>query len=109
MTSDEEKKARAAVIDEEINAAGHIYQALLHERSELQEAGFYPNSKFWAAPVLIIIGLTPGCSRDDIRKALTRPISEKELTNVLTALRRQGVTENKGTKKRPKWYLRNNS
>jgi hypothetical protein len=55
--------------------------------------------------IFSVIQSHPGCSRDDVRKHLTVPISERELTNALTRLRRQGRIQNQGTRKNPIWYI----
>lgn len=55
--------------------------------------------------ILTIIKENPGLSRQEIFVKLDDPdISRQELTNCLTTLRRQGRTENRGTRKNPHWY-----
>lgn len=56
--------------------------------------------------IFSVIQSHPGCSRDDVRKHLTAPISERELTNALTRLRRHGRIQNQGTRKNPIWHAK---
>lgn len=55
--------------------------------------------------IFAVIQSHPGCSRDDVRKHLIEAMSETELTNALTRLRRQGRIQNQGTRKNPIWYI----
>lgn len=54
--------------------------------------------------VLAVIKKNPGIARQEIFDALWPDVLQSELTNYLTALRRQGKIENRGTRKYPNWY-----
>ena len=55
--------------------------------------------------ILALIEKNPGINRQQIFIHLGKPdIPSNELTNGLTALRRQGKIENRGTRKNPSWY-----
>lgn len=55
--------------------------------------------------IVDIIKKNPGISRSELLIEMENPhISDQELTNCLTTLRRRGWTENQGTRKNPKWY-----
>lgn len=55
--------------------------------------------------ILGLIEKEPGINRQEIFDKLWPDILQNELTNGLTALRRQGKIENRGTRKYPSWYL----
>lgn len=54
--------------------------------------------------VLAVIEENPGIDRQKIFDKLWPDVLQTELTNSLTTLRRRGKIENRGSKKYPSWY-----
>jgi hypothetical protein len=68
-------------------------------------------SKFWVDLIFEIVVNHPEASRKQIKieldaKDISPSITSKTFTNCLTVLRRRGWIENRGTKKDPKWHVK---
>ena len=58
----------------------------------------------YSEAIFTLIKDNPGISRQEIFDKLWPNVLQIELTNYLTALRRQGRIENRGIRKYPNWY-----
>src|SRR3982750_3434296 len=103
---------RVKEINAELRRMTQIRLRLLEERRQLALERYVPEhaSEFWTDRVFKIIENHPGISRSKILSELinrefSSPITANALTNTLTTLRRRGSIENRGTKKRPQWYI----
>lgn len=105
------KEDALAEINAELKELNRKRRKLIAERRRIME-GRRPRvvdtSGFWVEAIFAIIESTPGISREEIRMKLgSNPqIAEQVFTNTLSVLRRRGWIENRGTRKRPKWYSR---
>lgn len=104
---------RLAQVEEELKQVEQKRARLVEERRELLEKGHISDSKFWSDPVFEVIEKHPGASRTLILSELLASdrwcITSNELTNCLTTLRRNGLIENRGTKKFPRWHITESS
>src|SRR3954462_6903189 len=102
------RRDRFIEIDAELKQLSTRRRELLAERRRLSGVrdGRITNN-VWLDPIFKIIAERPGVSRHDIFVELGSPhMTWQELTNALTALRRRGWIENRGTRKHPEWYSR---
>lgn len=103
-----DRDERIAKIDTELEQLYRKCTRLLADRALLEKQGYIGDSRFWSLPVLAQIKLNPGITRAEILDNLNMGFdpSDKELTNAITSLRRNGFIENHGTRKNPRWFVK---
>jgi hypothetical protein len=102
------RKARLREIEAELSKLKKQRQKLIKERSYLMMREYGGNAQFWADIIFELIKNHPGISREGILVELDAHtyISPNVLTNTLTTLRRRGEIENHGTRKCPRWHIK---
>src|SRR3954451_16958072 len=101
-------RQRLIEIEVELQALSQKRRELLAERQRLTGVRIRSTvAQVWVDSIFTIIEAHPGISRHAIVIEFGNPnMTELDLTNCLTTLRRRGWIENHGTWKNPEWHSR---
>jgi hypothetical protein len=88
------QRVRAREVAKDLVTSPHIFTRVRWEPKTLD------------AIIFNLIKVVPGISGGDIRRKFGEVITDTEIVNSLTRIRRSGSIENRGGKKFSRWYLR---
>ena len=88
-------------IDILMESLHNLRKRILKEKERVEVASYGPMNM-----LLEIVRANPGCTKKEIRTAMSENLTERELNILLTKARRNWeFIENKGTRHQPKWYI----